>query len=343
MNKEFEYTIVIGRFQPLHIAHQEIIRLAISLGKKTIIILGSALKAPTPHDPFSSEEREEMISSLLSKEEKENIIFLPIRDYLYNENNWTVEIQQKIYDITECSESIGLVGHKSDETSYYLDLFPTWKSINYKPNHSIHATDIRNLYFKHDNSYSQYLDKNIFGWLEDFKKSSKFSNLKDSFDDLVEYHEKWRGAPFVPTFNTVDTVVIKSGHLLVVRRQGKYGRGLIALPGGFLGQNETQLESAIRILKKETAIAIDKEELFAFVKNRKVFDHPKRSLRGRTISEAFKLNLGRGSLPKVKGESDADKAWWMPQSYFYAHPEIFFEDHWDIVFNMISKDDDNKR
>jgi len=339
MKKEFEYANVIGRYQPVHYAHSELFKLAFSVAEKVNIIIGSDRKAPDPHDPFSSDERRELIDGMLDAEERKRVAFLPIMDYLYNEDDWLVATQQKIADMTEDSKSIALVGHKSDVTSYYLDSFPAWKFIDYKPSHNIHATEIRGHFFRYDNAYKETLHKNTIAWMESFKKTQKFITLKDSFDDLAEYHEKWRGSPFIPIFNTVDTVVKKSGHILLVRRRGRYGRGLFALPGGFVNPNETLLQSAIRELKEETAIAMPKEQLYAAVKGSRPFDHPRRSLRGRTITQAFKLDLGVGSLPKVKGEDDADKAFWMPTNEVYAHPEWFFEDHWHIIWNLVHQGD----
>lgn len=336
MKKEFEYSIVIGRFQPFHSAHQEILKSALAHAEKVIVIIGSHNRAPDPRNPFSSIERQEIILAAMDPEDKPRVEFLPIRDYLYNENAWFVEAQQKVSDLTDGSESICLVGHKSDVTSYYLDSFPTWKFVDYSPSHPIHATKIRDLYFKQDVAYTKYLHKNVVGWLEAFKKTPKFEMIKDNFDELEDYHEQWRGAPFPPTFTTVDAVVIKSAHLLVVRRRGRYGKGLIALPGGFLDPGETIRVSAIRELKEETGIKVDPRELFGAIKRERVFDDPARSLRGRTITHAYCLNLGAGALPKVKGDSDADKAWWMPLSEFYTSEDQFFEDHWHIVYHFVS-------
>jgi bifunctional NMN adenylyltransferase/nudix hydrolase len=336
--KQFQFANVIGRWEPVHNAHIEIMKTALTVAEKVNVIIGSDRKAPDPHDPFSSEERMELIDGVLEPEERRRVSYIPIMDYLYNENDWLIETQNKIAEITEDSTSIALVGHKSDLTSYYLDSFPSWSFIDYKPMHPIHATKIRELYFSHDAKYKERLHKNTVAWMEDFKKSPKFMNIKESFDDLNEYWEKWRGAPFVPTFNTIDSVVVKSGHVLVVVRGGRYGKGLLALPGGFLDPNETRVQGAIRELKEETSIALSKQELFSSITARRGFDHPRRSLRGRTITEAFKINLGAGPLPKVKGGDDASGARWLPMNVVYAHPEWFFEDHWHIIYNMNHQD-----
>lgn len=338
MTKEFAYSIVIGRFQPVHTAHQEIFKLALSISDKLIIIIGSHNRAPDIRNPFSSSERRELILGTLTEEERKRVQFIVVRDYLYNENAWFIEVQQKISDLTECSDSICLVGHKSDLTSYYLDSFcSSWKFIDYKPEHSIHATRIRDLYFRHDLNYREHLDPNVVDWMNNFKKTEKFAILKDNFDELNEYIGLWMGAPYDPVFMTVDCVVIKSAHLLVIQRKGKYGKGLLALPGGFVAPEETLKQSAIRELVEETNIKVSREELNRSILTSKVFDDPLRSLRGRTITNAFYLNLGAGLLPKVQGGDDASKSFWMPLSEYYTKEDQFFEDHWHIVYNFISK------
>ena len=136
--KEYEYAVVIGRFQPYHRAHQEIVKVALSLAEKLIIIIGSHKRAPDPRNPLSSAEREELILSTIEQEDIGRIQFLAIRDYLYNEIAWETELQQRVSELTEDSQSVCLVGHKSDNTSYYLSSFPSWRFVDYSPEHPIH-------------------------------------------------------------------------------------------------------------------------------------------------------------------------------------------------------------
>lgn len=332
MNKPFDFSIFIGRFQPFHAAHLSLVHKALELAETAIIMIGSYKKAPSPKHPFSGEEREAMIRATLTPEENDRVKFILMRDYLYNDPMWLASASQQVSEMTNDSESVVLVGHDHDDTSYYLEQFPQWQK-HLIPNldHFPHATEIRYLYFTHDVAYKKCLPPKIAEYMDNFKKTDEFNDLKNYFDAVRDAKDKWAGAPFVPIFQTVDAVVIKSGHILCVRRGKAYGGGQIALPGGFLEPREVRRAGAIRELKEETAIAIDKKILNAAIKAEHTFDLPDRSERGRTITTAYFIDLGNGPLPKVKGSSDADKAWWMPLNEFFTREEEFFEDHWHII------------
>jgi bifunctional NMN adenylyltransferase/nudix hydrolase len=279
-----------------------------------------------------------MIRATMTEEENSRIKFIYMRDHLYNDNLWLTELQQLVYEATEGSESVALIGHEHDRSSFYLNLFPQWKLIRMKNIDKYpHATIIRNLYFTLDAAYKRHLHPKTVQYLEDFTKTEAFKNLKEEYNFLNVYKASWDGAPFPPTFVTVDAIVIRSGHILVVRRKGNPGKGLIALPGGFLNQHEKTLDGALRELKEETGIKLPKEELEHSVKDQRVFDHPERSLRGRTITHAFLLDLKAGPLPLVKGSDDADKAWWMSLSEFATREAEFFEDHFHIISHFVNK------
>ena len=106
---------------------------------------------------------------------------------------------------------------------------------------------------------------------------------------------------------------------------------LIALPGGFLDANtDASLEDAmIRELREETGLKVPSPVLRGSIRNNHVFDSIYRSSRGRTITHAFNIILPDGELPRVKGGSDADKAFWIPFSEL--DPRECFEDHYQII------------
>ena len=90
-------------------------------------------------------------------------------------------------------------------------------------------------------------------------------------------------------------------------------------------------------MKEETKITVPPHVLKNSVEEVKVFDHPKRSLRGRIITHVHLINLGHGDLPDVKGGDDVNSAHWLPVADVLQNENQFFEDHYDIIVNMISK------
>ena len=330
--KHFEFANLVLRAQPFHLAHYELLKVALEQADTAIVVIGSYKKAPSPKNPWSGEEREAMIRAALTPEENARVKFVFARDYLYKNHLWEADVARQVGELTNDSESVVLVGHEHDHTSDYLKSFPQWKK-HLTPNiDSIpHATAIRYLYFTYDASYKKALHPKTVEYLEEFKKTPKFKAVKAYFDAVRAGKSDWNGAPYPPIFHTVDSVVIKSAHILCVRRGKAYGGGQIALPGGFLNEHEFLRTGALRELKEETAIGLSKEDLGAHIKDQHTFDHPDRSERGRTITSAFFIDLGSGPLPKVKGSDDADKAWWMPLEEFYTREEEFFEDHYHII------------
>jgi bifunctional NMN adenylyltransferase/nudix hydrolase len=330
--KNFKYSILIMRGQPFHNGHYELYKEALSHAETVLIVLGSYKKSPDIENPWPAEQREEMIRAALTKEELEHTKFIYVRDAWYNNNKWLTEVQQLVYEATDgCDDNqICNIGAVND--------FPQWKFFFQKNiDHMPHATAIRELYFTHDAAYKKHVHPNVAAWLEKFKTSDAFKYLKSSFDYIRDYRKAWDGAPFPVTFVTVDSLVIKSGHVLVVRRKGALGRGQLALPGGFLNQDETIQEGALRELKEETAIKVDKATLDACIKSSKVFDFPRRSLRGRILTHAFLIDLGVGPLPQVKGSDDALKATWISLNELVTREEEFFEDHFHIVNHFVNK------
>lgn len=336
--EKFKYCVFIGRFQPFHLGHLKIVKEAFNRAEHLVIVIGSAYSAKSAKNPWSASDRKNMILSSLSEEERNRVSFVCARDYLYNDNLWIAELQQKVLDIIGDETKVALIGHEHDRTSYYMKLFPQWQVINL-PNYDEfpHATSLRQMIAFWDPEYEEYVHKNVSAMIEDQRKCGNLDFLKDELEYIVRYKKSWEKAPFPPIFVTTDCVVIKSGHILVVKRKSFPGKGQLALPGGFLKSDEKIIVGAIRELKEETAIAISKEDLFNSIVDEKVFDHPDRSLRGRTITHAFLLDLKHGPLPKVKGSDDAEKSWWMSLSDFQKNEDQFFEDHWHIIHHFCFK------
>lgn len=344
-NMDYKYAVFIGRFQPFHKAHLEVVKHGLKIAEKVIIIVGSANSSPTVKNPWSFDQRLEMIESCFSVEEQVRIAIEPVRDYYYNDHYWVTDIQNKTSQYIQPGDSVALLGNFKDSSSYYLKYFPQWDFTPVKTENKVNATDLRNLMFAEQAqiSYLRHVPPKVGVWLqkhylhEEWGKQTGFAERCKEFKYLQDYKKLWEDAPFPPTFITADSVVICSGHVLVVRRACNPGKDLLALPGGFVKQSERVKDAALRELKEETGIRVDKIILESNIRDSNVFDHPDRSLRGRTITHAYCIKLKDGDLPEVKGNDDAAKAFWLPLMDVGRLESEFFEDHAHIIQYFVNK------
>jgi len=122
---------------------------------------------------------------------------------------------------------------------------------------------------------------------------------------------------------TVDAVIFYRKadilNVLLVQRKNEPFRDQWALPGGFLEENETMEEGAIRELEEETGLKLEKLQQVG------AFGTPGRDPRGRTISIAFVGLIVKEA--RVKASDDAVDAKWFNLNDL---PDLAF-DHRKII------------
>lgn len=340
MNKKYDFMVYVGRFQPAHSAHVKTIQRALDLADNVIVIIGSANQARTIKDPWTWKERADMFSEVFSNETK-RLTFVGISNDV-NDERWVQSVQDAVTSISEIVKQqsdikIGIIGHVKDDSSYYLKMFPHWNFEKMDNIGGLNATDIRNQMFKLKQIDEKNIPTSIVEKINQFMTTETFEVLVKEYEFIKSYQSAWSVAPYPPTFITADAVVVQSGHVLLVRRRAAPGYGLMAMPGGFVGQNEPIKDAAIRELREETKLKVPVPVLEGSIKAKEIFDKPDRSLRGRTITQAFLFELAPGPLPKVKGGDDASKAFWMPLGDLRYNQDQFFEDHYQIITAMIGK------
>lgn len=129
---------------------------------------------------------------------------------------------------------------------------------------------------------------------------------------------------------TVDCVVfgLDEGDLkvLLIRRKGEPFKGMWALPGGFVGMDETLEAAAARELREETGIGdFYLEQLYTF-------GDPGRDPRGRVISVAY-YALVRLDRHRPQAATDADEAAW----FSVSNPPALAFDHSVILATALER------
>lgn len=331
--------VIIGRFQPVHNGHINIFKKAQQECKSMIVLVGSANAHRSTSNPFSFEERKEMIMRSLGK--VTNVAVLPINDYPYDECAWTYHVQKVVNTICRedksFSRDVVLYGHTKDNSSYYLKSFGNWKYVEVKNYEHLHATDIRSAFFGSNVVLRGCIPETVADYMVEYMDTENFNNRVQEFKYISEYKKQYESLKYPVIHVTVDSVVHCLGHVLLVERSGNPGMGQYALPGGFLDEFETIKDGILRELKEETKIDVPPGKLKNSLSHVNVFDNPGRSLRGRTITHAGLIDLMEFELPKVKGGSDANRAMWvsLDKLDYLSRKNMIFEDHYHIIRKML--------
>jgi len=86
---------LIGRFQPFHLGHLEAVNFALSKVEQLYIGIGSSNKSNQPRNPFTVEERKQMILSSLDKNIIKRVSIYEIPD-LDDHSKWVNSVDEII-------------------------------------------------------------------------------------------------------------------------------------------------------------------------------------------------------------------------------------------------------
>lgn len=338
--KKHDVAVCIGRFQIFHNGQLALLRRALASAPLCIVVIGSAHQARTPKNPFTWQERAEMIRLALPETDRERVKFLPVRDY-YDQERWVGAVKQGVTELAgvKAGASFVVVGHFKDATSQYLDGFPGWALDAAPLLGDIHASALRDAYFgnplaKLDATLAALVSQapaSTLAFLRAWSALPHFPTLAQEWESLRQEKALWAGSPYPPVFVTVDAVVQCSGRVLLIRRGRAPGKGLLAVPGGFIELRETVYQSALRELAEESSIRLLEGDMHHALKAVHVFDHPDRSQRGRVITHAHLFDLGARRPPEVQAADDAASAEWVPIDQLASLEDQFHDDHFHML------------
>lgn len=163
----------------------------------------------------------------------------------------------------------------------------------------------------------------------------EWQRLREEYAQIAGEKAAWSVAPYPVVLVTVDAVLRAAGHVLLIRRARPPGKGLRALPGGFVDPRETVYEAAVRELAEETGFGLSQDALRAALRGVQVFDDPGRSQRGRVITHAHFFDFGGQGLPPVRGGDDAASAEWVPIGELPGLESQLLDDHFLILDHFL--------
>ena len=108
--------------------------------------------------------------------------------------------------------------------------------------------------------------------------------------------------------------------ILLIKRKNEPYKDCWALPGGFMEMNETLEQCAVRELKEETGIEVERGEFID------ILDRVDRDPRGRVISAVFKSYAPAGTI--AVPADDAIEVGWFKNGQL---PPLAFDHKWAIT------------
>ncbi len=295
---------------------------------QVFVALGGVTQGPSIINPWSLEERQTMLGLVLG-DAAAAVAVLPVADCWYDDRRWAQSVRAAVASEAErrglAQRNVFLYGLERGGAAAYRRLFPDWEVRDIAAPALIPNLHERLLDVPPQAAFDS-VPSALREWLAASLADALRSELREELHYVVAYRESWNAAPYTPIFVTVDALVTHRAHVLVVVRAQRPGRGLLALPGGFIDADEFLADSALRELREETGLELSATDCSGV----RVYDHPRRSLRGRIVTHLHRYELPVATpVPPVRGGDDAARAYWLP--YAAARPDRFFEDHYAML------------
>lgn len=334
---------VIGRFQPYHRGHHVLISRAFEVADTVVVIVGDTGCRPDYKNPWTFEERKQWLMDTWEPRlgVGKRLHVVPVEDVPYDDEAWVNGVHRavnRLYTANPLRDKRFLVGHKKDESSFYLDMFPEWQFVEVPNELTLGATAIREWFFYAENHerVRQTLPPAVATSLGRMGVA-RYRELRAEALAVAGWQEEWASTGstrYGSQHVAVDAVVTYGDYVLMIERGGDVGNGALALPGGFVVKSERLLPAALRELKEETGVVVPRD---IFPKHGLgvvvPFDHPGRSMRGRIFTNALYVDITShvDTMPMPEAADDAKKAFWMLKQDLPRFKRSFFSDHYHII------------
>jgi bifunctional NMN adenylyltransferase/nudix hydrolase len=325
--------VVIGRFQPYHLGHHDLITKASKENDTVLLIIGSTNVLPNYKNPFTKEERKWLIIKHLEASNLTNVVirFQADKDY---DDDWVQDINGHVLSLEEDPTQVVIYCNPKDEEYYRENFVYPVETVNTT---NISATRVRELWY--DEGAQDILS--ISELTRDFLNNhADYERLTHEYD-TTEFNKtrKTNGHPFGNPVEPVSfAVIIKDGGILVGRRTNPRGYGQLGLPGGFVNADESTLDTSIRETQEELGV-----DLRQLIKEGKAVcmaqsvEENLDDLGARTIGINYLFVIRPDTeVTPVKGDETSEFQW-LPIADVCEDRTMLFYNHNRIVRHLLSK------
>ena len=160
----------IGRFQPFHHGHYEVVKRLLSGYNEVIVMIGSAEDSHTKENPFTAGERVQMIRLAFSKTELSRIIIIPVRD-LHDHARWVSHVKSYVPEFDVVFSNNELVKDLFKKSEIRVE------HIGFVDRGSNEGKYIRKLIKDGDEEWKMHVPKPIVKYLESINGSERLKGL----------------------------------------------------------------------------------------------------------------------------------------------------------------------
>ncbi len=269
MNTEAKTALYIGRFQPFHNGHKDAIEQIAQAPDviKIIIGIGSAQFHHYLDNPFTAEEREEMVRRSLRIDKPYEVI--PVID-IHDFPKWVPFVESICPKFDVLYSGNTLVKRLFSEKGYEV------RDLNFNFIHS--GTDIRVMMFD-EGPWQNFVPEGTVKVIEDEKVKG--------VERLLSLHNR-----HIRFAVTADIILQNAdGRFVFIRRRNEPYKSMVALPGGYVEPGkETTMQAAIREAREEIGVEVIDPWFLG------VYDRPQRDPREPCITHVFYATKYSGVL-----------------------------------------------
>jgi bifunctional NMN adenylyltransferase/nudix hydrolase len=326
------HAVCAGRFLLPSEGHLALVRQALAMAPHCTVAVLRAFLAPSPANPFPWQQRVQWLQDALAPDERDRVTIVPLREH-WDDERLVRQVQAAVG--APAGEVVWLTETPPVDA---LDLPQGWSSTTPAgpdPDaalvpwlHALYeAGEPAPVLAQPPSALPPAVANDLATWTT----QPAFATIRDDWRQIAKERRQWSVAPYPVVLATVDAVVQAGGHVLLIRRGRSPGKGLWALPGGFLEPAEPMLHAALRELVEETGLPVSMRDMRRALRGERVFTHPDRSQRGRILTHTFHFDLGDGPPPPVQGADDAASAQWMPVEELGAIEMQLHDDHFQML------------
>jgi len=161
--------LLIGRFQPFHLGHLDAVLFGLARAENLFICIGSSNKSNERKNPFSAEERREMITLSIEPSITDRIKIFDIPD-VGDHEKWTFEIDKIVpkYDVVFSNDEFTKTLFEKRKISVI--------SVVLKDREKFSGTNIRNLIIE-DKNWRDLVPQGTRNVLDSINAKERLKNL----------------------------------------------------------------------------------------------------------------------------------------------------------------------